>query len=114
MAELKYIARDHLHPHPYNPRQDVGDVFELSQSIKANGVLQNLTVVPMELVDPDATIKLGEGHYTVLIGHRRLAAAEIAGLTELPCVVVEMDSREQMQTMLITFVLSKTISLWEV
>ena len=100
MSELKYIAIDHLHPHPYNPRKNVGDVSELAESIKANGILQNLTVVPMELVDPDATSTLGHDHYTVLIGHRRRAAAELAGLTHLPCVVTDMDAREQMQTML--------------
>ena len=35
-----------LHPHPDNPRKDLGDITELTASIKANGVLQNLTVVP--------------------------------------------------------------------
>ena len=35
-----------LHPHPDNPRKDLGDTTELTASIKANGVLQNLTVVP--------------------------------------------------------------------
>lgn len=113
MSELKYIALDHLHPHPYNPRKNVGDVTELAESIKANGILQNLTVVPMELVDPDATIQLGADHYTVLIGHRRLAAAEIAGLAELPCVVVDMDSKEQMQTMLIENMQRTDLTVYE-
>lgn len=35
-----------LHPHPDNPRKDFGDITELTASIKVNGVLQNLTVVP--------------------------------------------------------------------
>lgn len=113
MAELKYIARDHLHPHPHNPRKDIGDIFELAESIKANGILQNLTVVPMELADSDATIQLGEGHYTVLIGHRRLAASEIANLAELPCVVVDMDSKEQMQTMLIENMQRADLTVYE-
>ena len=30
-----------LHPHPDNPRKDLGDITELTASIKANGVLQN-------------------------------------------------------------------------
>ena len=34
-----------LHPHPDNPRKDLGDLTELAASIKAKGVLQNLTVV---------------------------------------------------------------------
>ena len=113
MAELKYIALDHLHPHPYNPRKDVGDVTELADSIKTNGILQNLTVIPMEQVDPDATIPLGEGHYTVLIGHRRRAAAELAGLAALPCIVVSMDAKEQMQTMLIENMQRSDLTVYE-
>lgn len=97
MAEIKYIAVTKLWPHPDNPRKDVGDVTELADSIKANGIFQNLTVVP----------KLGEitgkfdGCYTVIIGHRRLAAAKLAGLTEVPCVVMEMTPQEQVGTMLL-------------
>lgn len=69
---LTTIAIEKLHPHPQNPRKVIGDVTELAESIKANGILQNLTVVPM---NDDWT------EFTVIIGHRRLAAAKQAGLT---------------------------------
>lgn len=105
MAELKYIAIDHLEPHPNNPRKDLGDLTELAESIKANGVLQNLTVVP--------SLSLMDGHYFILIGHRRHAAAKLAGLTELPCVVVEMDAKEQMQTMLIENMQRSDLTVYE-
>lgn len=88
---LTTIAIDKLHPHPQNPRKLIGDIDELAESIKANGILQNLTVVPM---NDDWT------EFTVIIGHRRLAAAKQAGLTELPCAVVEMTEKEQLSTML--------------
>lgn len=45
-SKLQMIAVDKLHPHPDNPRKVIGDVTELAESIKANGILQNLTVVP--------------------------------------------------------------------
>lgn len=90
-SKLQMIAVDKLHPHPDNPRKVIGDVSELAESIKANGILQNLTVVPM---NDDWT------EFTVIIGHRRLAAAKQAGLTELPCAVVEMSEKEQLSTML--------------
>lgn len=90
-SKLQMIAVDKLHPHPDNPRKVIGDVSELAESIKANGILQNLTVVPM---NDDWT------EFTVIIGHRRLAAAKQAGLTELPCAVVEMTEKEQLSTML--------------
>lgn len=88
------IAVDKLHPHPQNPRKVIGDVTELAESIKANGILQNLTVVPNNDNWDD------KSDFTVVIGHRRLAAAKQAGLTELPCAVVEMTEKEQLSTML--------------
>ena len=88
--KLVYIPIGELHSHPDNPRKDLGDLTELAESIKAKGVMQNLTVVPRE-----------EGGYTVIIGHRRTGASKLAGLTELPCVIVEMSPREQIATMLL-------------
>lgn len=90
-SKLQMIPTDKLHPHPDNPRKVIGDVSELAESIKANGILQNLTVVPNNDNWDD---------FTVIIGHRRLAAAKQAGLTELPCAVVEMSEKEQLSTML--------------
>ena len=88
-AELSMIEIEKIHPHPDNPRKNIGDVSELSESIKANGILQNLTVVPND-----------DESFTVIIGHRRLAAAKQAGLTAVPCAVVEMSEKEQLSTML--------------
>lgn len=90
-SKLQMIPTDKLHPHPQNPRKVIGDVTELAESIKTNGILQNLTVVPNNDNWDD---------FTVIIGHRRLAAAKQAGLTELPCAVVEMTEKEQLSTML--------------
>lgn len=90
-SKLQMISTDKLHPHPDNPRKVIGDVSELAESIKTNGILQNLTVVPNNDNWDD---------FTVIIGHRRLAAAKQAGLTELPCAVVEMTEKEQLSTML--------------
>lgn len=93
-SKLQMIAVDKLHPHPQNPRKVIGDVTELAESIKANGILQNLTVVPNNDNWDD------KSDFTVIIGHRRLAAAKQAGLTELLCAVVEMTEKEQLSTML--------------
>lgn len=90
-SKLQMIPTDKLYPHPDNPRKVIGDVSELAESIKVNGILQNLTVVPNNDNWDD---------FTVIIGHRRLAAAKQAGLTELPCAVVEMTEKEQLSTML--------------
>lgn len=92
-AEIVFIDIGKLHPHDDNPRKDVGDVTELAESIKKNGILQNLTVVPCT--------GYWYGDYTVIIGHRRLAAAKMAGLKEVPCVIREMNQKEQIATMLL-------------
>lgn len=94
MPQIVNIAIDRLFPRSDNPRKDLGNLSELAASIKASGVLQNLTVVPDEPENSNTD-------FTIIIGHRRYAAAKIAGLTELPCVVVEMSEREQLQTMLV-------------
>lgn len=90
MDNIQMIPTYDLFPHPQNPRKDLGDLDELVDSIKVNGVLQNLTVVPRD-----------GGGYTVIIGHRRLEAARRAGLTELPCAITYMTEEEQFRTMMI-------------
>lgn len=91
MNNIELIAIEELQHHPDNPRKDFGDLTELAESIKTNGIMQNLTVVRSED---------GTGLYDVIIGNRRLEAAKIAGLYELPCAVVELEPQEQMATML--------------
>ncbi len=102
MSELLYIKTSEIFPHPDNPRKNVGDVTELTDSIKANGVLQNLTVVPRD-----------GGGYTAIIGHRRLAAAKKAGLSAVPCVVTEMTPQEQIRTMLMENIQRSDLTLYE-
>lgn len=93
---MKFLDINKLYEHPNNPRQNVGDVTELADSIKANGIYQNLTVI-----EGGPGVPTGETGYTVIIGHRRLAAAKAAGLTEVPCSIAVMSEREQISTMLL-------------
>lgn len=88
--EIVMIPVGELEHHPENPRKDLGDLAELTESIRKNGIYQNLTVVP----------DLDKAKYLVVIGNRRLEAAKAAGLVELPCVISDMDHKEQIATML--------------
>lgn len=130
MDSIVKIPIEQLYPHPDNPRKNLGDLSELADSIRAKGIMQNLTVIRgrrgtdeeieqiVKLYDSlsddskierEARVELRQQienrwvvtDYTIIIGHRRHAAAKLAGLTELPCVITEMDALEQMQTMLI-------------
>lgn len=122
MNEIRMIPIEQLAHHPENPRLDLGDLQELTASIKANGILQNLTVVfepehtmsnaewiaaceeysrkPTEALREQMNQKRIPDRYLVVIGNRRLEASKAAGLTELPCSVREMDHNEQIATML--------------
>lgn len=134
MADITYIPIRQLHPHPDNPRKELGDLSELSASIKENGVYQNLTVIPGHYLSSREYISkcVDEGgdaaaaaaawtpkvmwvgdDYTIIIGHRRAAAAQQAGLYELPCAIVEMDEREQMQTMMVENMQRSDLTVYE-
>ena len=110
-GELTWISIDKLFPHPDNPRKELGDLTELAESIKVKGILQNLTVVPYRSrTNPNFR---GEGLYTIIIGHRRRAAAELAGLCEVPCVITEMTEREQIQTMMLENMQRSDLTIYE-
>ncbi len=74
-----------IRPNPSQPRQDfpLDSLMELAQSISENGILQPLT------------ISMEEGIPTLVAGERRLRAARIAGLREVPCVEVQAEARQR-------------------
>lgn len=73
-----------LTPNPDQPRRDFSEtaLAELSASIREHGILQPLSV------------RRVSGGYEIISGERRLRAAKLAGLTEVPCIVVAVDSEE--------------------
>lgn len=118
---IEMLPLEEIFPHPDNPRKEIGDVSELAESIKANGILQNLTVIPGHYMTESEYVNMAKAEgakagaarasydphewfepdgYTVIIGHRRLAAAKLAGLSEVPCSIVDMGKAEQLSTML--------------
>ncbi len=110
-AGIDYIGIENIYQHPDNPRRNLGDLSELTESIKKKGVLQNLTVMPGHW---DDKLEWNEEGYTLLIGHRRCAAAKEAGVTELPCRIVEgMSKKEQVSTMLEENMQRNDLTIWE-
>ena len=104
MAVVEIKIED-LKIHPKNVRRKYEGIEELAQSIKENGIMQNLTVVPD---------KEEEGKYLVVIGNRRLTAAREAGLETAPCVIVEdMAEKEQITTMLMENMNRKDLTVYE-
>lgn len=98
-----------LIPHPQNPRKDLGNLEELTASIKENGIYQNLTVIPVNEAVPGE-----EPKYMVVIGHRRLEAAKRAGLQEVPCAIVRgLTKTQQLQTMLLENMQRSDLTVYE-
>lgn len=85
--QIKLINTSLIDPHPDNPRKNIGDVTDLAASIKTNGLLTPLSVVPN-----------GE-RYRVIAGHRRLAACKQAGIGAVPCFVLNLDPLQQLGAM---------------
>ena len=89
--EVIKIKVEDIIPNTYQPRQylDEDALNELAQSIGQHGIIQPLTVR-----------KCGE-FYELVAGERRLRASKIAGLTEVPCILVNMTDVESAQVALL-------------
>lgn len=85
--EVKLINPSLIDPHPDNPRKNIGDVTDLAASIKANGLLSPLSVVP------------NGSRFRVIAGHRRLMACKQAGTGAVPCFVLDLDPLQQLEAM---------------
>jgi ParB/RepB/Spo0J family partition protein len=91
VSRLEQVAVGVLEPAPDNPRRNVTADAELVDTIKSLGVLEPLVVS-----------KTRANGYTVIAGHRRLAAAKAAGLDDVPCIVHDdLDDRTRAEMMLV-------------
>lgn len=85
-GDLSKIAINKLAPGKYQPRKDMSDATleELSLSIQSQGIIQPIVV---RLISEDAS---GERQYEIIAGERRWRAAQLAQLTEVPCLIKEV------------------------
>ena len=105
------LALSKIYPHPDNPRKDLGDLSEMTESVKKNGIMQNLTVIPGHWDNARNWIEDG---YTLVIGHRRYAAAKKAELDKVPCRIIEgMTYKEQVSMMLEENMQRNDLTIWE-
>src|ERR687897_1611711 len=90
-SSLVHLDPNRLLDHPNNVRDDLGDLDELTASIRQVGVIEPLVIVPTD-----------DGH-RILTGHRRKAAAIAAGLATVPCYQRPdlADDRDQVLAILI-------------
>lgn len=98
----KIIAIDQIAPNPEQPRVEFGDLTELTESIKEKGVLEPLLVKPK-----------GKGEWMIIAGERRWRAANLAGLTEVPCIEMDLDEQSVAEIALIENLQRKDLTIWE-
>ncbi len=82
---IVYIKIENIRPNPYQPRKkfDRNALMELCESIKQYGVIQPINVR-----------KINSFTYELVAGERRLRAAMLAGLTEIPAIVMDIDDND--------------------
>lgn len=87
MSRLAHIPIGRVLPSPFNPRHEAEGIEDLAASIASVGIIEPLVVA----VDKGDT-----EHVTLVCGNRRFAAAKLAGLKHVPCVVLpEVGERTQ-------------------
>ncbi len=81
-----------VEPNRSQPRQDFDEeeLQALADSIRIHGVIQPLTVRPLD-----------SGYYQIVAGERRWRASRLAGLSEIPAVIIEADDKKAMELALI-------------
>lgn len=87
-----FIRIDSIEANPYQPRTkfDEAELAELAASIKTYGLIQPVTVRPIE-----------NGKYQLISGERRFRAAKLAGLTDIPAFVRTVDDARSIQMALV-------------
>lgn len=98
----RMIPIDKLDPNPDQPRTEIGDLTELTASIREKGVLEPLLVKPMPL-----------GRWMIIAGERRWRSASAARLTEVPCIEMDVDDSAVAEIALIENMQRKDLTPWE-
>ena len=102
-TRVQYIPLGRIRPNPQQPRRsfDEEGLAELAASIRSCGILQPLTVR-----------RAGEG-YELVAGERRLRAARIAGLREVPCLVAQVGEEDSALLALMENLQRRDLDCWE-
>ena len=97
------ISIDQIEPNPEQPRVEIGDLSELSASIREKGVLEPL------LVRRDHSGR----KWMIIAGERRWRASRLAGLSEVPCIEMDLDEQGVAEIALIENLQRKDLTVWE-
>lgn len=102
-GKVLFLPLDAIQPNPDQPRKRFtqAELEELAASIRALGILQPLTVRRREM------------GWELVAGERRLRAARLAGLGEVPCLVIQADRQSSSLLALVENLQRRDLDFWE-
>ena len=99
----RMIPVDQIRPNPDQPRKALGDLRELTESVREKGVLEPLLV----------RMVAGKDFFHIISGERRYHAARAAGLREVPCIEKKVDDAETLEIALVENIQRKDLTPFE-
>lgn len=101
IPNVRVISIEKIDPNPMQARNELGEIEELTNSIKEKGILEPILVRPTE------------GRYEIIAGERRFVAAKKAGMDIVPCIVMEVSENEAMEISLVENLQRKDLDVFE-
>lgn len=103
-SKVSFISPDAISPNPDQPRKlfDEEALSELADSIRLHGILQPLTVR-----------QKSDNSFELIAGERRLRAAKICGLSEVPCLIMEVSRESSCLLSIIENIQRRDLDFWE-
>ena len=108
--EVVYIKTDTIMPNRAQPRTnfDENGIKELAESIRAHGIIQPLVVRE----NPEKT-SFSHFQYELIAGERRLRASKSIGMTEIPCIIMETDTKTSAELAIIENLHRRDLNVFE-
>lgn len=108
--ELLWVKTDKIMPNPAQPRTvfDAEALNDLAESIKKYGILQPLSIRS----NPDKS-KFSHFQYELVAGERRLRAAKLLGMEQVPCILIESDTKTSAALAIIENLHRKDLNIFE-
>jgi len=98
---IRNIPVEKIMPNQMQPRRDMGDLKELTNSIKENGIIEPVIVKPKD------------GNFEIIAGERRFRAAKEAGMTEIPCIEHDIPDNEALEMSIVENIQRKDLNVFE-
>jgi ParB family chromosome partitioning protein len=98
---IRNIPIEKITPNQMQPRRDMGDLSELVDSIRENGIIEPVIVKPRD------------GNFEIIAGERRFRAAKEAGMHEIPCIEHDIPDNEALEMSIIENIQRKDLNVFE-